>query len=146
MPKYLWIAFFLASLIWACQLIDQDDSSCKAPPINPNGESEMALFMRRIAAECDSVKSKMLKEKEAKFSIDATQILKAKMTKGHSMDSLYIAYANTFIQQIAQFNTKSNKTIYNAIVLNCIACHKTSCPGPIDRIKKLKLPKGFYAF
>ena len=134
-----YIFLIITSLIWACQSSQEEVCHINAG-VNPNGESEMALFMRRIASECDLVKAQILKKEKAQFNFEPTQILKATMTKGHSMDGAYIAYAKTFINQVEQFNEDANKNNYNAIILNCINCHKTRCPGPIDRIKKLKLP------
>ena len=134
------VLLLLLLILWACGSNEQE-KSCETPQINPNGESEMALFMRKVAKECEINKANIINSNNLSWSFNPDDILNAKMTKGHTMDSVYIVFAEEFI---SKFNTLKKekdepKLFYNAFIQNCISCHQTRCPGPIKRIKKLRI-------
>jgi hypothetical protein len=134
------VFLLLIFVLWACGSADQE-KSCASPQLNPNGDSEMSLFMRKIAQECEINKGNIKDGKPLAFSINPDLILKAKMSKGHTMDSNYIIFAEEFISKFnAMVKVKEDtKLFYNAFIQNCINCHKTQCPGPIKRINKLRI-------
>tara|TARA_B100000530_G_C15800923_1_gene425529 strand:+ start:290 stop:604 length:315 start_codon:yes stop_codon:yes gene_type:complete len=103
----------------------------------------MALFMRELTKSCDSNKLRLKNKQLISFDIDEQRILTSEMTKGHHKDSAYKSYASKLIEQIDEINNNSlpDKQLffYNAMIQNCISCHQGRCPGPIKKIKKLKL-------
>ena len=134
------VFLLLLFILWACGSADQE-KSCASPQVNPNGESDMSLFMRKIAQECEINKVNIINGKPLAFSINPELILKAKMTKGHTMDSNYIVFAEAFISKFNALEKEKEdpKLFYNAFIQNCISCHNTQCPGPIKRINKLRV-------
>lgn len=39
----------------------------------------------------------------------------------------------------AVYSARNPKTVYNKYIVSCITCHARHCPGPINRILKLKI-------
>ena len=135
-------SLFLFFFVLSCTLKQKDNIQCdNLSTINPNGSSEMALFMRDLSKKCDTNKVRLKNNQPISFNISADKILTAKMTKGHHMDSTYKAFALQFIDQIKAINNEKSierqAFFYNAMIQNCTSCHQNRCPGPITKIKKL---------
>ena len=135
---------FLCFLLCSCTFKEADNIECEDKPVfKQNISSEMALFMRELTKSCDSNKLRLKNKQLISFDIDEQRILTSEMTKGHHKDSAYKSYASKLIEQIDEINNNSlpDKQLffYNAMIQNCISCHQGRCPGPIKKIKKLKL-------
>ena len=138
---FLFLCFLLCS---SCTFKSADNVECKdKPELKQNISSEMSLFMRKLTKSCDSNKIRLKNKQLIAFDIDAQNILTSEMTKGHHKDSTYKAFASRFIEQIHEINNKhladSQLFFYNAMIQNCISCHQGRCPGPIKKIKELKI-------
>ena len=58
-------------------------------------------------------------------------------------DSVYVINGTDYLKelhQLSQSETKENALIsFNAVVDACVTCHESYCPGPVARIKKLRI-------
>ena len=125
----------LIVLLGACQ------SEQKAP-LNPNGDTELALLMRAMFDEGMNMKSAIAEGKHPKIKIDFEDILTAEATEPEKAASdTYQAFAKSYISIMESFEDKNANAeeLYEAMVSNCESCHKALCPGPLVRIKKLKV-------
>jgi hypothetical protein len=117
---------------------------CKTKSLNPNGDSELALLMRELAAFSDSVKQDLLNNREPRPQpANLSTILTAKKTDENIDASVYDPLARSYIASVEYFyTTKPEERIgnYNAMINACITCHQSFCGGPIKRIQKLLIP------
>jgi hypothetical protein len=119
-------------------------AACKTNSLNPNGDSELALLMRELAAFTDSVKQDLLHNRTPRPKPEnLSTILTAKKTDEHIDRSIYDPFARSYIANVEFFyDSKPEDQIenYNAMVKMCISCHENFCGGPIKRIQKLLIP------
>lgn len=116
----------------------------KVSPINPNGDSELALLMRKMYNDADSIK-KLITNNEGNITKEYIKELErihtaiptdadVKTPEFEAFTKLMIEEANTL------FGNETNKAEgFNSLVNRCIDCHHSFCPGPIDKIKKLNI-------
>lgn len=132
--------FFYATffLILACQ-----DNSNKpvVAPVNPNGDSELALLMRAMFEDGEGMKKKIeageLPLNVAQFTqihtAQATQPEKVNTDAYRKMTADYLAS----VDALKAADVHNAKDIYNSVISKCMSCHQAVCPGPMVRIKKL---------
>lgn len=113
----------------------------KLSPINPNGDSELALLMRQLFYDTDSLKQLVViegKEVPQDFIDALERVHTAKPTDPNVKTDEFKAYNDLMINAAKGLSEAENKTeAYNQFLNRCIDCHKVVCPGPIKRIKKL---------
>lgn len=149
MRKLLPILLVILISIVACNRDDEKESKdsvavCKTNSLNPNGDSELALLMRELAAFTDSVKQDLINNRAPRPQpTNLAALLSAKKTDENIDNSIYDPFARSYIAGVEYFYTsKPEEQIenYNSMVNNCIACHQSFCGGPIKRIQKLLIP------
>lgn len=123
------------------------NTSKKETPVNNNEElvmyefSEMALLMEEMYKANEDLKNKIInKEAIGDFSDKFLNIHSAVLTNPKDRDANFEIFSKAFIEnQQAIFSASPNevKDQFNLMVNSCVACHKTTCSGPIPRIKKL---------
>lgn len=127
------IVFFLASC----------NNEPKEGPLNPNGDSELALLMRQMYEDGMQVKQAILEKKKNAMVLQHEKILTAKATQPEKADNhLYRSFASSYIQLMNQLNEadiSNRKENYSNLVNSCMQCHQNICPGPMVRIKKMVL-------
>ncbi|MCG7501952.1 acetolactate decarboxylase [Tenacibaculum sp. Mcav3-52] len=121
--------------------------SCKAEKEQPKEElimyqsSEMAALMNAMYEGNMTVKNKILEgESIGDFPETYLNIHSAVLTDPADRNASFEAFSKLYIQNIQQVYLGSKDSIkqnFNKAVNSCIACHKTTCTGPIPRIKKL---------
>lgn len=103
--------------------------------------SELAALMEEMYVFNDSLKQQILKgEVLAKMPYDLQQIHSLEMTDRFERDENFKKFAAVFERyqsELYSVPTDSLKLVYNNSIQTCVACHQTSCTGPIPRIKKL---------
>lgn len=113
------------------------------PPLNPNGDSELALLMRQMYEDGMLAKQAILEDQEITTILKHEKILTAAATEPEKAGSdLYKSFANNYLSLMAEVNDPKNpnrKEAYSNLVNSCIQCHQALCPGPIVRIKKMVL-------
>jgi hypothetical protein len=119
-----------------------DTSLESQAPLNPNGDSELALLMRAMFAEAEQIKQQIAGEEAVSISLDHEKILTAHATEPEkAASSEYKAFAKAYLTAIDELKTASpDQQLYHYenMVDNCMACHKALCPGPTVRIQKLQ--------
>ena len=112
--------------------------------LNPNGDTELALLMRAMYDDGESMKKDILAGKMPKGHVDISRLRIAEATEPDKLTSPeYQAYAQAYEAIYAQLNktseTEQRVELYKSLVGSCTSCHKALCPGPLVRIEKLEL-------
>ncbi len=132
--------FFLAAFV-SLFLFQCKNTSDK--PLNPNGDSELALLMRMMNDSTASIKELVKQGKlPEKFPEAFLKIHTAKPTDPTVKTEEFEAFAASYVEglkQLYQSSPSELETNYNSLVQRCINCHQSVCPGPIKAIKKLKI-------
>jgi hypothetical protein len=110
-------------------------------PINPNGDSELALLMRAMYEEADRMKKAIERGEQPKITLDYDKILTAEATEPEKAASpTYKVHAQSYLQTLKALETAElaeAKVLFDKMVDSCMGCHTALCPGPKTRIKKL---------
>ena len=118
-----------------------DDAPKKS--INPNGDSELALLMRAMFDEGMTTKEEILAGNPVKFNVAYEKIHSAKPTEaGKNESTEYILFAKAYeasVKRLRNADDASRPQAYQTMVETCMNCHKSVCPGPMVRIKKMYL-------
>ena len=117
-----------------------DDSQIQKP-LNPNGDSELALLMRAMEEEAKQIKEQIANDYPITINLEHEKILTAEATEPDKAASdEYKAYATAYLAAIKGLKTASKAQqldAYEHLVGNCTTCHQALCPGPLVRIEKL---------
>ena len=145
--KYTLAALF-SMLLFSCSS-EKQESQKEGETIvtNPNGDSELALAMRKIFDQTEEIKQN-LEGGSLVVPEDYINNLKSFHTAIPTDPEVKVEQFFGFVKAIdlaAQELEKkpdfdSQKEQYTRVVNACIQCHQEFCPGPIRRINKLKLP------
>lgn len=152
LTKNIWVAVFLlgaATFFSSCSETKEEVSSVKeaAKPLvkKQNGvlykPSPLALEMRRMYENMklvnsqlkanDAVPSNLLEGYEA--------ILTAEATNPADLNAEFYGFAKGWLTEVAVLKGDLNRDNYNNVMNACVNCHESFCPGPIPKIKKLRL-------
>lgn len=144
MKRLLFAVIAIALFGYACSsgetTEENSDSAaaCKPKPLNPNGDSELAILMREMASWMDSCKVAIVEKKSPPSTPPSFQMLKtAKRTDPNIDESIYQSMAHLFVTKVADFESKADSTKFNQMVDACVSCHKNFCQGPLVRINKM---------
>lgn len=103
--------------------------------------SEMTNLMREMYLFQEKSKKQIEKgELPLDFPEKFKKIHSAKLSGQFEHDASFQNFATLYLKNIdrLQNSTKEDaKKNFNIAIQSCIACHKTTCTGPIKRIKKL---------
>ena len=111
------------------------------PATNFYKQSEMAALMLLMYEKNAENKKLILAGKSPKtFHEEFLKIHTAKLTDSADRNQDFKAFSNYYINSMQQvFSSPQDSLInkHNTTINSCIACHETTCVGPIPRIKKL---------
>lgn len=142
-------AALLLMLLFSCSTEKKEASITeKVKVTNPNGDSELALAMRKIFDQTEEIK-KSLNEGALIIPDEYIENLRKFHTAKPTDPEVKVEQFFGFVKAIdiaAQELEKTNdfdtqKEQYSRVINACVQCHQEFCPGPIRRINKLKLPK-----
>ncbi len=106
--------------------------------------SEMALLMNEMYVFNEKTKEKIIKNEDlGEFSANFLNIHSAILTNPTDRNGEFEGFSQAFLlNQQAVFSEKitDKKEQFNVMINSCVACHKTTCVGPIPKIKKLLIP------
>ena len=113
--------------------------------ITPKGnfykQSEMAALMLLMYERNAENKKLILEGKQPKkFPEEFLKIHTAKLTDSTDRNGDFKTYSDYYLNTLrVVFETSKDslKEKHNNVVNSCITCHKTTCVGPIPKIKKL---------
>lgn len=111
---------------------------------HPNKDSELALLMRKMYNDADSIKQFIVNDEGniSKEYIDALErIHTATPTDADVKTPEFKAYTELMVNEAnALFSSETNKKEgFNNLVNKCVECHQSFCPGPIKKINKLRI-------
>ncbi|MCB0560932.1 MAG: hypothetical protein H6573_26175 [Lewinellaceae bacterium] len=134
----VFLALLLAGYLLSCTAQEVKN---EAPPLNPNGDSELALLMRAMFDDALLMKQQIEQGEPAQPGLDYQKILTAQATEPEKAASnTYKVHALSYLQTIKalqQADAAQAATLYENMVNSCMGCHKALCPGPTVRIRKL---------
>jgi cytochrome c553 len=156
MKKVIYIivlALFTGILINACTNANENnnqkvetkiaDSATVIETIkDPNKPKPMALMMRQMAANADSMKAKLLRgESLDSLSFPFIRFYLVEPTDKNVLEPQF--FENAKVYQAAHKaifdHPESQKKYYNLMIGACISCHENYCSGPLRRIKKMPI-------
>lgn len=117
-------------------------ASC-GKPLNPNGDSELAVLMRQMMGSASNMKE-MIKQGNLpdKFPEAFLKIHTAKPTDSDTKKASFDNFANNYISNLQTLYKSPKEDLtknYNAVINACASCHSEHCPGPLKAINKLKI-------
>jgi hypothetical protein len=120
-----------------------DSAACEKAPVNPNGDSELALLMREMLHNSESLKE-MIKSGNLpdKFPEAFLKIHTAKATETDMKKESFNGFADNYLANLQTLYKSPKEKLtsnYNAVINACISCHTEHCPGPLRAINKLKI-------
>jgi hypothetical protein len=121
----------------------KDTAACKKPPVNPNGDSELAVLMREMLHSADTMRANIKSgNPPGKFPEAFLKLHTAKPTDADTKHESFDAFATNYIdnlQILCRSSQVESVKNYNAVINTCLGCHNEHCPGPIKTIEKLFL-------
>lgn len=141
------VIVFLGTVTFCCssphkklfkQLAAQKDKSKY-----PNPDSELALLMRAMDKDMQAIKQAIISDKRLPYVYKRFKAIRvAQPTDASVKTPQFTNIANLLLSNTKKlYNAKETSKTYNLLVNNCMACHQSYCPGPIVRIKKLRIPE-----
>jgi hypothetical protein len=104
-------------------------------------QSEMAALMLQMYSKSADNKRLVLEGKTPKdFPEDFFKIHTAQLTDPSDRTTSFKTFSDLYLTSYQQvFKTPKDSLVakHNSAINSCIACHKTTCIGPIPKIKKL---------
>ncbi len=139
------LLFIIALGFFACNTpAEKKAETVKTEELVMYKSSEMALLMREMYIFNEKTKEKIIKNEElGEFPANFLNIHSAILTDPADRNSNFEAFSKGFItnqEAVFSASSKATKEQFNKMVNSCVACHKTTCIGPIPKIKKLLIP------
>lgn len=133
--------FFVFALMVSLSSCNTDEKEKKTEEVSMRKQSEMAALMNKMYDENEKIKKKILNgEMPQGFPEDYLKIHTATLTDPSDRTPEFKGFSDVYIKNLRdvfETNEESLKEKFNETINSCIACHKTTCIGPIPRIKKL---------
>lgn len=137
MYKYFFI-IFVCTVLCACNEKEKSNISSVRKP------SEMSVLMNKMYTENETIKKKILNGEDlSSFPKEYLKIHTATLTDPSDRTSQFNGFSELYLGNLRKvFHTRKDSVAYqfNQTVNSCIACHQSTCPGPIPKIKKLLIP------
>jgi len=116
--------------------------------ITPKGnfykQSEMAALMLLMYETNAQNKQLILEGKQPKeFPEEFLKIHIAQLTDSTDRTADFKTFSDFYLQNMKQVFEPTQESLvnkHNITINSCIACHQTTCLGPIPKIKKLLIP------
>jgi len=116
-----------------------------AKPLNPNGDSELALLMRNMMSSSKNLKQLIEQGNIPKeFPEEFKKIHTAQPTDSDTKKESFDGFASNYISNLQNLYNSPKEDLkknYNAVVAACVSCHSEHCPGPLKAINQLKISK-----
>lgn len=133
--------FIFSVLIFMISCTHKKEEKANQQASNSYKQSEMAALMLQMYELNSENKSLILTgKKPQKLPKEFYNIHSAKLTDSTDRNASFEAFSEFYLdtyQQLVSSSKDSLITNHNNTVNSCIACHKTTCIGPIPKIKKL---------
>ncbi len=148
MNKSVFSAALVIAGIVACQ---QEPA---APKRNPRGAepSELAATMRTMTADMEALKAKAQAGTLTLADVESLRaahepIKTASPTKPEEIKESFPGFAEAYLSNLdalydalkTQADREAQIEAFNAVIATCESCHQQHCPGPLDRIRGIKV-------
>ena len=137
----LWILILFILFLVRCTPTSEPEVSLADNQIKT---SELAVLMRQIHQEAKAARKKVLAN-DSTLNIAPevyTSLTTATPTDPEVDSPVFDRYAAAYqnaLDELLAARPGLQQEAYNNLILNCVACHETFCPGPIPTIKKLEV-------
>jgi hypothetical protein len=129
----------IASSFFSCS--NQEKQNTKATSF-PNKDSVLAILMRDVVENTVKLKNQIVNGEKIDFFMEFEKLHTAIPTDSDVRDDgRFTSFADSYISTIKELiNSEEDKTsLYNNMIQACVRCHEQICPGPVKRIKKLRI-------
>lgn len=143
------ITIFVVGLIilHACnetpQQTEKVEEASSDKSLNPNGDSELALLMRKMFNDANRIKKQIQNRESVTVKVNHNEILTAHATEpAKAASAEFKTWGAAYLAGLEELKNATPETAeasYTSLVNTCMNCHKAICPGPVMKIKKLKL-------
>ena len=135
-------------LMLACGEAKEDartDDAAKTNALPEHEVSELAQLMRDMTAYADSTKARLGRGEDllpypADFARMTTAVPTPGMVDHRTFDPFAFAYLKQ-LDSLYKVPVAQREQAYDELIQYCAACHGQVCPGPLVRIKKLRMPQ-----
>lgn len=123
----------------------KDTATCSTAgsDLNPNGTSELAALMRLMFTRSEEWKKAIEQKQELGIYPVAFDKLKtATPTDAHMKNETFDPFADDFIRRTKELLAappQKQKEAFANYTEGCMNCHTTMCPGPVKRIRLLRI-------
>ncbi|MBK9401527.1 MAG: hypothetical protein IPN36_11930 [Bacteroidetes bacterium] len=138
--KVIFILFL--SLVVALHSCKQEDQKAEqeCAPLNPNGDSELSLIMRKMATLAEENARAIREGKDlAPYDGSFDKMLNAERSM-HIEEDFFQGMAKTYISTINKLyeaKPEERLDLHNSLIQTCQSCHGETCRGPLKRIDKM---------
>jgi len=135
----IFFLIFGTLLFFSCENVEKE----QVQALNPNGDSELALLMRKMETDLQEMKVQLRNGKSLGNIQDYSALLTAQPTQESLKKPNFESFAKSFIgaaKALKAAEKDQQKAAYERLVETCYACHDDGCRGPLPRIEKLYLP------
>lgn len=106
---------------------------------NPNGDSELAVLMRRFVDDLQTVRPMLEAGEKVAPLFPVHRTMRCVWpTKPEERNQQYDLRAQAYLAAVSAFDQAPGKDTYNAMIAGCIACHSVSCGGPLEFIGEMR--------
>lgn len=148
MNKPLLAGVFALAALLACQ------RQPEAPKRNPRiaEPSELAATMRTMTADMEALKAKAQAGTLTLADVESLRaahepIKTASPTKPEEIKESFPGFAEAYLSNLdalydalkTQADREAQIEAFNAVIATCESCHQQHCPGPLDRIRGIKV-------
>ncbi|HEX5050932.1 MAG TPA: hypothetical protein VFZ65_04095 [Planctomycetota bacterium] len=108
-------------------------------PRNPNGDSELAVLMRKFVDDLRDARTLLeAKQPVAKLYPTHRKMRCAWPTKPEERNEKFDGLAQGYLAAVRAYDTSPQQASYNAVIAGCISCHSASCGGPLEFIDGMR--------
>ena len=108
-------------------------------PRNPNGDSELAVLMRRMVEQLKENRLRVKGGESIERMWPAHRTMRcAWPTNPDERNEGYDGRAQSYLATVRAFDEAPSQATYNGVVNGCIACHQVNCGGVIDFLETLR--------
>lgn len=123
-----------------------DTKVCKnnSAPVNPNGDSELSVLMRKMMVNAKAIRASVIKNEvpTSVFPEEFLTIHTAIPTDSSTKKESFEGFAKNYLSNLKKMYSSPKtelKANFNSVVMACVSCHNDHCPGPLSAIYKLEI-------
>jgi hypothetical protein len=133
--------FLFCSILSIIYILSCSDINKK--PSNTSNGSELTLLMREMFDDGMKIKEAILEGENPQIMNKAKALMSAHSTDPEvAISEEFEIFAQSYlaaVEALEEVNNENRTTQYEIMVTSCMNCHRSLCPGPMVKIKKLYL-------